>query len=152
MNDEHVELLSDIPLFQELELNDINIINEHLSTIELQAGETVFEEGDEGTYVCFIIFGELDIIKRTINGNEKVISRLARGRSLGEMSLIDNLPRSATVKASSNTTLFVLTSDEFEKILISSPQIGIKILKYISRALSLNLRRTSNVLLDGVDG
>lgn len=151
MSDEHIELLSDIPLFQELELNEINIINEHLSTIDLQEGDTVFEEGDDGTYVCFIVHGELDIIKRTFNGDEKVINRLVRGRSLGEMSLIDNLPRSATVKASSKTTLSVLTSDEFDKILESAPQIGIKILRYIARALSLNLRRTSNVLLDGMD-
>jgi CRP/FNR family cyclic AMP-dependent transcriptional regulator len=77
-----------------------------------------------------------------------VITELSRGRSIGEMSVIGDFLRSATVKAQTETKLIILTQRNFELILEEYPKIGIKILKGISRLLSLSLRDTSGRLAD----
>jgi CRP/FNR family cyclic AMP-dependent transcriptional regulator len=77
-----------------------------------------------------------------------VISTLSKGRSIGEMSVIDKTPRSATVKAKTKATLVALSAEGFDLILDQYPKIGIKILKGISRLLSQNLRKTSSRLAD----
>jgi CRP-like cAMP-binding protein len=77
-----------------------------------------------------------------------IIASLTRGRSIGEMAIIDDYPRSATIKAWANSTLVTLTREGFEQILDQHSAIGIKLLKEISRLLSMNLRRTSSQLAD----
>ena len=64
------------------------------------------------------------------------------------MAIIDDYPRSATIKAWANSTLVTLTREGFEQILDQHSAIGIKLLKEISRLLSMNLRRTSSQLAD----
>jgi CRP-like cAMP-binding protein len=76
------------------------------------------------------------------------LSTLAKGRSIGEMSLIDNITRSATIKARNHTKMVKLSRKGFDSILDSFPRIGNKILKGIARLLSLNLRKTSSRLAD----
>lgn len=77
-----------------------------------------------------------------------MISSLHRGRSIGDMAVLDNFPRSATVRSRTKATLITLTRDSFETILDKHPRIGIKMLKGLARLLSLNLRKTSSRLAD----
>ena len=77
-----------------------------------------------------------------------VITKLIKGGSIGEMSVIDKNPRSATVKACNNVILVAFTAFGFDMVLEDYPDIGIKILKGIARLLSLNLRKTSSRLAD----
>jgi len=72
-----------------------------------------------------------------------VISTIEEGGSLGEMSLIDGLTRSATTKASKPSTILILRRDDFNNLIKKYPVVGVKILKGIARLLSLNLRKTS---------
>ena len=111
-------------------------------------GWTLFKEGDKGDYVCFVVEGAMDIIKKSSTRGAVVIASLPKGRSIGEMSIIDNFPRSATVRAQTDATYITLTQKGFDNILKGYPEIGIKILKGISRLLSLNLRKTSSRLAD----
>ncbi len=76
------------------------------------------------------------------------LATLTKGRSIGEMAVIDDFPRSATVRARTKGTLVLLTRQGFEVILEQHPGIGVKILKGISRLLSQNLRKTSSRLVD----
>ncbi len=73
---------------------------------------------------------------------------MPKGRSTGEMSIIDGYPRPATVKARTEAKLVTLTRDGFERIQLEYPRVGIKISKSILRLLSLDLRRTSSNLAD----
>jgi len=64
------------------------------------------------------------------------------------MSIIDQTNRSATVRASKDATLLLLSRKGFDAILDNHPRIGIKILKKMTRLLSMNMRRTSSLLAD----
>jgi CRP-like cAMP-binding protein len=147
------DFLFSFPFFESLTAEELLHIAEHINFLEIESGEILFREGDKADCVYFVVDGRLDVIKESASGKEGgldrvVLSTLSKGRSIGEMSVIENKPRSATVKARSKATLVALTSEGFDIILEEYPKIGIKILKGISRLLSVNLRKTSSRLAD----
>jgi len=144
MADSNLDFLSRLPLFQELSLDEISILDQYLGLLELAKGDTVFDEGESGEFVCFVVNGELEVLKKSPGGDSSTITKLGKGQTIGEMALIDELPRSATVRARSPSSLTVLSRKGFEELAGQSPEIAIKILKYLARSLSLNLRKTSN--------
>ena len=148
MRDSIIDFLINFPLFDKLKANELRIIVKWMNLIEINKGEILFKEGDKGNYVCFIIDGTLDVLKESVTGESVVITALSKGRSIGEMSAIDDFPRSATIKARTEAKLVILTRKSFELMLEEYPEIGIKILKSVSRLLSLNLRKTSSRLAD----
>ena len=79
-----------------------------------------------------------------------VLARLSKGRTIGEMSIIDSYRRSATVKAITPAKLVTMSQYGFETILDKYPRTGIKILKELARMLSLNLRSTSSKVVDAL--
>ena len=148
MNDEIVKHLIYIPLFDNLDTDELKFISNYMQYLEVKANDNVFKEGDVGDYVCFVIEGKLDIMKEAISGKSIKIALLTRGRSIGEMSLIDSYRRSATAKAKTDSKLLTLSKYGFDMILENYPKTGIKILKELARFLSLNLRSTSSRLVD----
>ena len=143
-----INFLLKISIFDSLKEEEIELVIKHMKLVQLNAGDVVFEERDKGDYVCFIVDGALDVLKQSETGSFVAIATLLRGRSIGEMSVIDDFPRSASVRARTKAKLVILTREGFESILQEHPKIGIKILKGISRLLSQNLRKTSTRLVD----
>ncbi len=143
-----VDSLCNIPLFDRLNGQELSVLGKYINIIEVNPGEYVFREGDRGDYICFVEEGALDVMKRASAGGSAIIATLTKGRSVGEMSVIDNFPRSATIRARTKATLLTLTRSRFDLILEQEPTIGVKILKGIARLLSQNLRRTSSQLAD----
>lgn len=143
-----IDYLINIALFDELTPNELGIAADYMNFFEFEKGKTLFKEGDPGDYVCFIVKGGVEIIKSTVTEQQAVIATVRKGSTLGEMSIIDNIARSATARARQDTTLVILSKKGFNTILDKHPRIGIKILKGIARLLSLNMRRTSSHLAD----
>ena len=142
------DLLIGMPMFENLNIKDLKLISEYMNIIDVRAGDILFSEGDIGDYVCFLVDGQLEVIKKAENGKEVVLCKLRYSSSIGEMALIDEFVRSASVRAYTKATLVILTRASFNRILGTHPFIGIQILKGISRLLSLNLRKTSSRLAD----
>ena len=141
-------LILNIPILARLKDKELKIIIKYMNLIEVIPGEIVFKEGDTGDYVCFVVDGTLDVVKKSKTGESIVISTLSKGGSIGEMAVIDELPRSATVKARTKSTLITLSQENFNYILAEHSTIGVKVLKGIARLLSMNLRKTSSRLAD----
>ena len=145
------EILSDIPIFSDLTLDEMQSLDQYFSSMEVKAGEVIFKEDDDGDFVCFVLDGTLDVLKKNMSGELEIISHVYKGRAIGEMALIDKLKRSATVMASTDTSLTILTRQQFDEIQENLPHICNKILRNIARSLSLSLRRTSNKLSDSLE-
>ena len=143
-----IDSLMYIRMFDKFEPNELEIVARYMNYIEINKDEILFREGEKGDYVCFVVDGTLDVVKKSMAGESVVITELSRGRSIGEMSVLGDFLRSATVKAHTEAKLIILTQRNFELILEEYPKIGIKILKGISRLLSLSLRDTSGRLAD----
>jgi CRP-like cAMP-binding protein len=97
-----------------LEGDDYKIIEKYMFNHEYDEGNYVFKEGGRGGYMFFIADGKVEIIKQFDN-NRHTIATLTKGRSVGEMSLIHDSPRSATVRAKTNLKLIVLKREDFTK-------------------------------------
>lgn len=137
--------------FSYLSATQMDKIMSYIEKLELNSGETLFSEGDNGDYVCFIISGSLEVVKLTTWQNfTTVITTLHEGYCIGEMTLIDHAPRSATIRASQNTELAILTQNAFDKLIADDPMLGVNILKGVAQTLSDNLRSTTDKLADEV--
>ena len=145
---EIIDFLNNIPIFDTLSYRELKIITRYMHLNEIDAGKILFNEGEKGEYVCFFISGTLEIVKKSQQTNYIVLSEIGRGRSIGEMAIIDDYPRSATVRTKTKTLLIFFLRDQFNYVLKEYPEIGIKILKGITRLISLNLRKASSRLAD----
>ena len=133
-------------LFEELIPQELDIVARRLSVQEVDTGQMLFREGDNAEFFCLVAQGSLDVIKKGKDGRPLVIATLGDGDSVGEMSMVDGMVRSATVQATFYSIVIVLQRKDFEKILKEYPRIGAKLLKGIARHISVNLRRTSSEL------
>ncbi|MCL2789993.1 MAG: cyclic nucleotide-binding domain-containing protein [Desulfobulbus sp.] len=138
-----------LPLFDAFRSDDLDTLTRHMHFAEIRRGEHLFAEGDQGDFMCFVVRGLLDVLKTsTKDGDHRVIARLGKGNTIGEMSLIDQSPRSATVVARQPSIVIILTKKKFEVLTEEYPVLGVAFLKIIMRLLSLNMRLTTSQLAD----
>ena len=137
------DLLPKLEVFNFLEEDDYPTIEKYMFSHEYDEGSYVFKEGGHGGYMFFITDGEVDIIKQFDN-NKHTIATLKTGRSVGEMSLIDGSPRSATVRAKTKLKLIVLKREDFNELNTENPVLANKVLMGVCSLLSKNLRDTNN--------
>jgi len=136
-------LLPKLKVFNFLEEADYDVIEKYMFTHEYEKGAYIFKEGAHGGYMFFIINGEVEVIKQ-FDTAKHTIATLESGRSVGEMSLIDGAPRSATAKAKTALKLIVLKREDFNKLNEENPAIANKVLMGIASLLSSSLRDTNN--------
>jgi len=147
MNTPKIEMLKKVPVFSRLTDDELAIMIKHMDLLKVRKGKVLFEEGAKGDYVCFVVNGRLDVIKKTFRNEEFILNTLSRGQSFGEMSIIESSPRSATVRANTDVEIVRLSRKDFDLILQDHSGIGTKILKGISLLLSRKLRQTSSRLI-----
>lgn len=145
---EVIEQLINVPLFSTFNFNELCVVKKYVRIEQYKMGQNLFKEGDYGDFVGFLISGRLQVIKESKNGKATLMAELSKGRPVGEMSLLDETSRSATVKVVEDSTVVVLTKSNFEQILTNYPRIGIKIFKVLARLVSLNLRKSTSELAD----
>jgi CRP/FNR family cyclic AMP-dependent transcriptional regulator len=143
--------LKNLLFFSYLSPEQMDRVMSYIEPLELKSGEVLFEEGDIGDYVCFVISGSLEILKMTTWQNlTTVIATLYEGSCIGEMAVIDHAPRSATIRAYEDTKLAILTQKAFDIMLESESELGVNILKGVAQTLSNNLRSTTDKLADEI--
>ena len=140
--------LENLPIFASLNVDELSVLARHMSYIQLQRGEYLFVEGDQGTFMGFVVNGLLEVQKRSETGENITLARLTKGSSIGEMALIDKSTRSATVIARQAAIIITLADRGFELLANKYPALAIKVIRKIARLMSLNMRRTSSKLAD----
>ena len=136
-------LLPKLEVFNFLTEDDYPTIEKYMFNHEYDEGSYVFKEGGHGGYMFFIAKGEVEVQKQ-FNDKKHTIAKLGEGRSVGEMSLIDGSPRSATVRAASDLKLIVLKREDFKKLNDEHPAIANRVMMGIATLLSQSLRDTNN--------
>lgn len=142
-----IDLLVRVKMFDQLSSDEIHTLSRYVSLHTLGRDEVLFEEGESSSYLCFIVEGAVQISKQGEDG-EKILAKIPAGRMVGEMSLFDQYSRSATARALNATSVVILSKENTDKLCLECPAIGIKILRALARIMSLNLRRTSMLLID----
>lgn len=135
------------PLFEDLSVAEVGLMSPFMQVYRAQAGQEVLREGDVGDFMLFVIEGRIEVFKQASSNLPHLIAVVATGKTLGEMSLIDGDPRSATCIADAGTVIGVLTRESLARIILEQPILGAKILMALVVMLSQRLRTTSAQLL-----
>jgi CRP/FNR family cyclic AMP-dependent transcriptional regulator len=122
--DAKVELLRGVPLFSACSKRELSRIASLADEIEVPKGRVLTHEGDPG-WECFVV---VDGRATVTVGDRGRVARLGPGDCVGEMSLIDQEPRSATVEAQTDMQLLVLDSRSFSSLLEEVPSVARKLL------------------------
>ena len=141
------QCLRNITIFTELTREELLFMADQMHVLRSAPGNAIFKEDDQADFVCFLVDGRLQVLK-AIGGAEKSIAELTAGQSIGEMAVVGNFPRSATVTSLTDATLLTLKRDRLNQICVEHPQIGVKVFKAIAQLLSHHLRRTSENLFE----
>lgn len=141
-------MIEAVPMFSELSHADVQLLAGYLRAYEAKKGAVIFKEGTKGMFMCVVIDGRVDILKEGQEREQKKVAVVRPGKSMGEMSLLDELPYSATATAQEDTQLLLLTRMNFLRLGEERPQLCNAVLRQIARLMSLRLRQTTGVLLD----
>ena len=134
---QRLELLKQIPLFAQLSLDDLRLLDAQLQPRHLKHEEILFVEGDAGDSLYILVTGEIEISRLNDEGEAEVLAYLEAGQPVGEMSLLDDQPRSATACATQPTELLKLDRLRFHSLVMQRPQI----LLGMCRVLAARLRQ-----------
>jgi CRP/FNR family transcriptional regulator, cyclic AMP receptor protein len=129
--DTKVRALKSAPLFDGLSRSELLQLARHSEDLEVEPGEVLCREGAIGHEFFVIVNGK---VKVTRNGRH--VATLSGGDFLGEIALIAETPRTATVTAETLLRFFVLTRREFHQVLDEHPSVERKVLRALARRLA----------------
>jgi CRP-like cAMP-binding protein len=138
-----IGMLKNIPIFSQLTSKEILELDELLHERIYEKDEIIFEEGDLGHGIYVVVSGKL----RVIPGHQlmkTLVLEIGPGELLGELSLFEESPRTATVAAIERTVMVALFQAEFSSLLSKNKSIGVKVLSEIARTL---IRRARQLVL-----
>ena len=141
-----IEILRKIELFGKLNNAELLKLSRICQKVSYKEGKTIFSAGDFGDALYIIWEGNVEVVKPGGEDPEEVVSELGPQEIFGEMALFDNLPRSAAVRAKTETHLLRIPSDYFDKLLKEDNQIAFKVYQAINLILCHRLRETTERL------
>ncbi len=141
-----IQDLKTISVFKDLNGEELGKIKNFMFEKTMRKGMTLFYEGMSGGVMYLVKNGEIEIFKRQMP-EDIILAKLSSGTFVGEMSLIDDEPRSASARITKDTVLLVITKAGFNDMIRRNPECGNKILMAFLRILSGRLRDTNKRLV-----
>ena len=129
------QTLAQVPLFKDLAPRELQLVGANCREREYAAGDVLLRQGETGVGLFVITEGRVRVTQHRDGGQEYELALLGKGDVVGEMSLLDDLPRSATATALESTKALVLPVWDFRAVVREAPEIGIKLLAVMSRRL-----------------
>ena len=130
----NVEFLKRVQLFEDLDQRSLEAIANSAVEQSYQSGQEVVRQGDTGVGAFIIRSGRVEVVQDR-GGSPERIAELKAGDVFGEMALLDEFPRSATVRAIEPTTCLGIQRWHFRGILESHPRIALALLPVLTRRL-----------------
>lgn len=147
LNDEHVlAILRGLNLFKGLDDPSLIQLGKLFDERIFNQDEVIFNEGDPGNSMMVIASGEVRVSQTSGEKTEETLMVLKKGDIFGEMGLLDDLPRSATIIAHSNVITMEIARPAFLAFIQKDCISGVRILLTLSRILSARLRETDEKL------
>jgi CRP/FNR family transcriptional regulator, cyclic AMP receptor protein len=147
MNDQKynaIEALQLVPFFNNLNPDEVNNLSQRLVPRRFSAGQIIFHHGDPGGLLYIIRHGKVKITHSTPDGQEAMLAIFGSGDFFGELALLDDSPRSATVEAIEPTETMTLHREEFIRYISNNPQFALHVL----HTLAQHIRRLNNQISD----
>jgi CRP/FNR family cyclic AMP-dependent transcriptional regulator len=126
----------------------IRTLARYMNVYQSQETGVLFHEYARESYMCIVLTGSVRVLKKDSNGRPKELNRFSSGKVIGEMSLLDGQPRSATLVAVETSTFLIFTLQELDRLAVDEPKVAYGLLRKIGRDISLRLRKTSGQLVE----
>ena len=146
--DEIRDMLLNSPLLSSFRPAEILSAARYFSLNHVAQDDVVFNEGDMGTFMCLIIEGNISVQKSNLEGDNIKLANLPKGRTFGEMAVLDGERRSATCIAATDCLLLTLSKESLDKMIEEMPAIAAKLIRVVAIALSRRLRMADGKLID----
>lgn len=139
--EEEVGHLRKIPLFSKIEPSKLKLLAFTSEELTFGAGQTLFHQGDVGDAAYIIMRGEAEVTIESPRG-EITVATLGENQLIGEIALLTDGPRTATVRAMTEVQTLVISKEQFFRMVTEFPTVGLEIM----RALAQRLERTTTQL------
>ena len=131
----NLELLRRVPLFSMLTASQAEAVSGSVIKARFKRGEAIVEQGQKSNALSIILTGRARVVTTDPRGREVILATMHPGEYIGEMSLIDNKPHSATVRAEVQLDVLVLGRVEFAKCLSENSSMAYSVMKGLVQRL-----------------
>jgi CRP-like cAMP-binding protein len=128
--DRRAELLAGCPLFKGIDADGLAKLAALATSVDFPAGHVIARQGEIGTGFFVIVSGGVRVVR-----DGTVVAHLGPGEFFGELSVLDRMPRNATVSAEAPTSCLALASWDFENVLLAEPALTLAILRGVAMRL-----------------
>ncbi len=144
-------MLRTAKVFEGFEQPELTLIAKHMRAYQVPAGGTIYHEGEKGGYFSVLIEGRISVYKEDSDDQVKFLNVIPPGNIFGEISVIDNLPTSASLVAESDVIIVDMSRESFRRCVNENPVIGVHLLDLVARIMCARLRSVSGRLVDYID-
>jgi CRP-like cAMP-binding protein len=141
---DEIEAIKAAGLLAEIDQNQAAVLQARMAPVKLRRGGTLFNQGDPGDRLYLIRSGKIKLVRFVDDDRENLLAVLGSGEFLGELTLFDPGPRTASAIAVADTTLLELSHEALSDWLMQYPTASLDLL----RALAHRLRRANEALGD----
>ncbi len=131
---EESSFLSKVPFFQALEPSRLKLLAFTSDMVNFQHGEIIFKAGDPADCAYVIMEGEVEIL--SVVDEESVVSVLQLNQIFGELALLNDEPRSATLRAKGELKVMKISESLFMELIRESPKLALNVLRQLSQKLA----------------
>ncbi|MCF7805684.1 MAG: cyclic nucleotide-binding domain-containing protein [Candidatus Marinimicrobia bacterium] len=137
---ETVLALQGVPIFQELDKSEFVEIEKLVHQRTYTQNETIFSQGQPGLGMYIVLSGKVNIVRHDEEGNKLILASLSQGSFFGDMSLLNDAPRSATAEAAELSQIIAFFRPDLFDLLNRKPKTGIKIITGVANVIATRLR------------
>jgi len=148
----NLDLIRRVPLFATLTQAQAESVAQAVVKRRYKRGEVIVEQGKKSNCLAIVLTGRARVITTDTRGREVILANLQPGDYVGEMSLIDNLPHSATVRAEVQTDVLILGRPEFVRCLPENSSMAYAVMKGLVQRLRQADRKIESLALMDVYG
>jgi CRP/FNR family cyclic AMP-dependent transcriptional regulator len=148
----NLDLLRRVPLFSLLTVAQAEVLSGAVVKRRFKRGETLVEQGQKSDALYILLTGRARVMASDSRGREVILATLGQGDYLGEMSIIDNEPHSATVRAEVQTDVLTLGRAEFARCLTENASMSLVVMRGLVKRLRHADRKIESLALLDVYG
>ena len=148
----NLDLLRRVPLFSLLTVAQAELISGAVIKRRFKRGEALVEQGQKSDALFILLMGRARVMTCDSRGREVILATLSQGDYLGEMSIIDNQPHSATVRAEVQTDVLMLGRTEFARCLTENASMSLVVMRGLVKRLRHADRKIESLALLDVYG
>ncbi len=145
-------MLKNIPLFSNLAESDLAILSSHAVTKKFAKNTIIINEGDETDSLYIILSGKIKAFLSDEHGKEIILDMAGPGEYFGEVALLDEAPRSASVMTLEPSSFLIISKGDFKNCVAKNPDIAISLIKELTHRIRVLTSSVKGLALRDVYG